>query len=174
MSRYIVVLGFVCSTAVACKGGDSNAAKPAAEAPKAAPAAVKPVAPAPSAAPAAAASDRVDDPTFELSISPAGSYAVGQLGSFAVSLKPRGEYHINQDYPITVSLRAPAGLRLPKVEYKKPDAAVFGEELARFDVPLTPEQAGEQRVEAQVRFAVCTPETCVPDERSLALMLAVK
>jgi hypothetical protein len=29
-------------------------------------------------------------------------------------------------------------------------------------------------VSALVKFAVCTPETCVPDERTLALALAVE
>jgi hypothetical protein len=134
---------------------------------------------APAAAPVATAvaappSDRVDDPAFELSAAKVGTYAVGQLGTFTVSLKPRGQYHINQDYPIGISVRPSQGLRMAKAELKKPDAAVFGEQLARFDVPLTPEQAGSQRLEAQVRFAVCTPENCVPDERTLALVLAVE
>jgi len=141
----------------------SHSAPSAAAAEKAAPA----KAPAP-------ATDRVDDPSFELAAVPGGPYAVGQLGSFAVSLKPRGEYHINQDYPIAISLRPPAGMNLPRSEFKKADAAVFGEKLARFDVPLTPQEKGAQRLEANVRFAVCTPETCIPDERTLALVLTVE
>ena len=178
MTRTLVVLGLICSVAAACAackaGGDGSTAaaepemKPAPAEPKAVPAAT----PAPPTE--TAVSDRVEDPSFELALLPAGRYAVGQLGSLAVSLKPRGEYHINQDFPITVALKAPATLRMPKLEYKKPDAAVFGEKLARFDVPLTPEQAGTQRIEANVRFAVCTPENCVPDERTLALMLPVE
>jgi hypothetical protein len=128
---------------------------------------------APAKAPAPA-TDRVEDPSFELAAVPGGPYAVGQLGSFAVSLKPRGEYHINQDYPITITVRPQAEVNLPRSEFKKADAAVFGEQLARFDVPLTPQQKGAQRLEANVRFAVCTPETCIPDERTLALVLTVK
>jgi hypothetical protein len=122
----------------------------------------------------APATDRVEDPTFELTAVPGGPYVVGQLGSFAVSLKPRGEYHINQDYPITISVRPQAGLNLPRSEFKRADAAVFGEQLARFDVPLTPQQKGAHRLETNVRFAVCTPETCIPDERTLALALTVE
>lgn len=178
MLRIVFVLGWICAVGVGCKAS-AGSDTPEPESKPAAASAEKSsekVAPAPAAAPAApaAVSDRVDDPSFELSIAPAGSYAVGQLASFAIALKPRGQYHINQDYPIAVSLKAPSGLRLPKLEFKKPDAAQFGEQLARFDVPLTPESTGSQRVEANVRFAVCTPENCVPDERTLALVLAVK
>lgn len=154
-------------------GGDPAPVAPAVQAPAKEPAPVPTPAQQAPAAPEAA-TDRVEDPSFELALAPVGQYTVGQLGSFAVSLKPRGEYHINQDYPIAVTLRPADGLRLPKLEFKKPDAAVFGEQQARFDVPFTPDAAGTRRVEANVRFAVCTPETCVPDERNLALVLAVK
>jgi len=154
---------------LACK----SAAEPTPPVPQSnsAPSAAVPEQAAPAKAPA---TDRVDDPSFELVAVPGGPYAVGQLGSFAVSLKPRGEYHINQDYPIAISLHPQAGVNLPRSEFKKADAAVFGEQLARFDVPLTPQQKGAQRLEADVRFAVCTPETCVPDERTLALVLTVE
>jgi len=159
---------------VACK----SAAEPAGSMPqsKSAPsaAALEQVAPAKAPAAPVPATERVDDASFELAAVPGGPYAVGQLGSFAVSLKPRGEYHINQDYPITISVRPAPGLNLPRSEFKKADAAVFGEKLARFDVPLTPQQKGDQRLEANVRFAVCTPETCIPDERTLALVLTVQ
>jgi hypothetical protein len=131
--------------------------------------------PTPAAAPAAApASDRVDDPSFELAAAKVGSYSVGQLGSFALSLTPRGEYHVNQDYPISIALQGDDGLSFPKSQLAKADAAKFGEKLARFDVPFTAAKAGDHRVEAKVRFAVCTKENCVPDERTLALMLPVK
>lgn len=167
--------------AVGCgSGGDSNPA-PAAAPPAAAPAApaapvAAPAAPAaPTPAPAAAAaSDRVDDPSFELAAVPAGPYAVGKLGSFAVSLKPRGVYHVNQEYPISISLHGEAGLSFPKADLARADAATFGEKLARFEVPFTAAKAGSLKVEADVKFAVCTPENCVPDERKLALMLPVQ
>jgi hypothetical protein len=169
MTRVVWVLPWVLGV-VACK----SAAEPAPSVPQntSAPSAMAPEKAAPEKV--APASDRVEDPSFELAAVPGGPYAVGQLGSFAVSLKPRGEYHINQDYPIAISLRPPSGVRLLRSEFKKADAAVFGEQLARFDVPLTPEQKGAHRLEANVRFAVCTPETCIPDERTLALVLTVQ
>ena len=149
--------------------------EPAAPAPAPAPAAPPSAAPAPPApaAPAAAASDRVEDPTFELALKPTGPYAAGKVQSFAVSLKPRGEYHVNQDYPFSVSLTA-EGVTFPKAELGKSDAAKFDDNVVQLDVPFTAAAAGKHTVSALVKFAVCTPETCVPDERTLALALAVE
>jgi hypothetical protein len=153
--------------------------KPAAETPAAPPAAPpieKPAeAPKPSGeGPAAAAvSDRVEDPSFELALKPTGTYSAGKVSSFALSLKPRGEYHVNQDYPFSVSLSSP-GASFPKAELVKADAAEFTDNIVRVDVPFTPTAAGAQTISANVKFAVCTPETCVPDERTLALALAVE
>jgi hypothetical protein len=40
-------------------------------------------------------------------------------------------------------------------------------------VPFTAKSAGDQKLMCNVKFAVCTDENCVPDERNLALALAV-
>jgi len=160
--------------------GSQSADAPAA-APEPAPAAPAPAeAPEPAAeAPAAEAaktevSDAVVDPSFELKLVPSGPYAAGKLASFGVSLVPKGKYHVNQDFPMTIAVKAPDGVTLPKAKLVKGDAAEFDEQKARFDVPFTAAAAGSHRVECEVNFAVCTPETCVPDERTLALNLAVE
>jgi len=142
-------------------------------APEPAPVAAPVVAPtAPTKAPAAAA-DRAEDASFELALKPTGPYETGKVQSFSVSLKPRGEYHVNQDYPFSVSLSA-EGVSFPKAELGKADAAKFDDNAVELDVPFTVAAAGEHKVSALVKFAVCTPETCVPDERTLALALAVE
>lgn len=161
----LIVLVFAC-------GGGQEAAAPA-PAPAPAPAA-EPAKPAEAPKPAAPPSDRAEDPSFELAVTPVGSYASGKPGSVAITLKPRGEYHINQDYPLSVALKAPAAITLAKAELQKAEAAEVTEKVARFDVPVTPTAAGTHTLEAHVKFAVCTPETCVPDERTLALALTVQ
>lgn len=168
----------VALVAAACSSDDP---KPGADAPEVPPAttakAEMPAAPAPTAqadAPKAKPSDTATDPSFTMQLKPAGEYTAGELGTLVLDLTPRAPYHVNQEFPITVKLKAPPGLSLPKTELQKADAAAFGEDKARFEVPFTPDKAGEYLVEAHVRFAVCTPETCVPDERDLALAVAVK
>ena len=152
----------VVAVLAACGGSGSSggtASDNAAPAPVAAPA---PAPAAPAAAPAAAPSDTV------------GTYASGKLGSVAISLTPRGVYHVNQDYPISVALSGDPALQFPKPQMGKAESAEFSEKVARFDVPVTPQAAGKHALTAKVKFAVCTPENCVPDERTLALALAVE
>jgi hypothetical protein len=131
-------------------------------------------APAAEAPAAAEMGPVVNDDAFELRAAATGPYQQGQLGQFAITLTPRGEWHVNEEYPISVELEAPAEVGLPRPELERSDAAEFGEERARFDVPFTPTAAGQHRVQAKVSFAVCTPENCIPDERTLALVLPVQ
>lgn len=104
---------------------------------------------------------------------PAGPYKSGELGRFVLELEPHGVFHINQEYPFEATLTAGSDVTMPKVKLEKADAAEFAEKKARFDVPFTPKMPGEQKVSAHVRFAVCTDENCVPDERDLALSFTV-
>jgi hypothetical protein len=111
--------------------------------------------------------------SFELRAAAAPQYDSGSLGQFEVTLTGRGKWHINQDFPVKVSVAAPGEVELTKRELKKSDAAEFAEEKARFEIPFTPQSKGEHRVEAEVSFAMCTPETCVPQKKKLAVKLPV-
>lgn len=177
-SSITLAVAWVILPLAAC-GSQASEAPAAAPEPAPAPAeAPKPTAEAPAEAPKAEApkelTDTIEDPSFELKLVPSGPYAAGKLASFGVSLVPKGEYHVNQDFPMTIAIKAPDGVTLPKAKLEKGDAAEFAEKKARFDVPFTAAAAGEHRVECDINFAVCTPETCVPDERTLALNLAVE
>ena len=115
-----------------------------------------------------------EDPSFELRASAAGPYAPGEEGTFNIELTPRGVYHVNQDFPMTVRPCAPEGVALASAEMGPEDAAERSEERARYAVPFTAENAGEHRVSAIVDFAVCTPENCMPERRTIALLLPVE
>jgi len=111
---------------------------------------------------------------YELSATAQEHYATGELSSFGISLQPRGEWHVNQEYPIHVQLAAEDGVTLPKVELERADAAEFGQNVARFDVPFTAAAAGSPRVAAHVSFAVCTDENCMFHDETVALALPVQ
>lgn len=121
----------------------------------------------------------VEDPTFELRAEAVGPYRVGEAGRFRVRLTPRGTYHVNQQFPMTIDVSGPDGVQLPSRHLEAGggrglvDAEAFDEERAHFAVPVTPSSEGDHRVTARVNFAVCTPEACMPDERTLALVLPV-
>jgi hypothetical protein len=113
------------------------------------------------------------DVGFELRGVVAGPYHAGQPGTFGVTLTPGAGYHVNEEYPIHVVVNAPSGLTLPKPALARADAAEFGPTKVRFEIPFTSDGAGDRQVGATVAFAVCTPDRCMPDERTLALVLPV-
>lgn len=133
-----------------------------------------PAAPAQPAAKSAEPSKPVvEDTTFKLALSGEPTYTAGQQGTVQVKLEARGGYHVNQEYPIRIDFKAPAGVKLAKASLERADAKQFGEESARFELPFSAE-AGVHDLTADVDFAVCTKETCVPDQRTLALSLTVR
>ncbi len=151
--------------------------KPAESAPP--PSATAPVAPAPAPSPvpaekiATVAPSSIEEPSFALKLAQAGPYKAGELGRLVLHLEPRGEFHINQEYPVEISFTGGPDTSFPKATFAKSDAAEFGDKKARFEVPFTPKAAGDHKVQCNVKFAVCTDENCVPDERDLSLALAV-
>jgi len=151
-------------------GGGGEASGPAAAPAPAAPAA--PVAAKAPEAPKGPPPSSIQENTFRLALESDPSYGEGKDGKFRVVLTAMGGYHVNQDYPIRVDLSGSEALKLKKSSLGKPDAAAFGEESARFDVTFSA-QKGTHPVSAVVDFAVCTKETCVPDQRTLALNLNV-
>ena len=115
-----------------------------------------------------------EGPTHVVELRPqADGYTAGTLGQFAVQVEGRGQWHLNQDFPFSIEVTGPDGVTFPKSELGKDDAAEFGDERARVDVPFTATTAGEHAVECTVRFAVCNPQSCVPKTETVALNLAV-
>ncbi len=102
----------------------------------------------------------------------ANGYAAGEIGSFEIQLATSGEWHLNENFPTSVTIHEVDGIAFPSSSLSKDDAAEFGEEEARFDVPFTPE-AGEQRlVQVDVGFAVCNPQSCMPQRETLFVPIA--
>lgn len=113
-----------------------------------------------------------DEASFLLRSEPVGAFQAGTEGHLAIRLEARGNHHVNQEYPISIQLTAPTGVVLPRATLGRPEAAEFTEALARFDVPFTA-TAGHHELRALVDFAVCTPESCMPDTRTLAISIDV-
>lgn len=168
----------LCAAPLGACGGETEAPtiepEPEVEAPAETPEAA-PTPEAPPAAPAAAEepSPVVEDPSFELRAEPAEGYTATEEGSFAIRLTPRGNYHVNMEYPMNIQLSAPEGAGLGSSSLERGDADEYTEQRAAFTVPFVPSEAGEHTVTAEVDFAVCTPEACMPEQRTLALVLPV-
>lgn len=168
------LLVVACGLSVSGCGGDKGAAA-ATPAPVPAQPAVEPPKPVePAAVPPSAAPSSIDEASFSLRLAEAGPYKSGELSRVVLHLEPRGAYHINMEYPVEIGLSGDPATSFPKATLAKADAAKFDEKSARFDMPFTAAAAGDHKLMANVKFAVCTPENCVPDERNLSLAVAVK
>jgi DsbC/DsbD-like thiol-disulfide interchange protein len=157
-----LLLMFGCGTSEDGGGGGTVTADPPGKAP---PREVVP--------PTEAAGPVVDDPRFTITASGEASYTQGELGRFGIRIASKEGWHVNQEYPTRITLTPAEGITLPRAELEKSDAAEFGDDVARFDVPFTPGQAGEGRCAAYVDFAICTDETCIPVQHTVAVVLPV-
>jgi hypothetical protein len=163
-----------CAGAAGCNGNKDAQGTTTAPSTEAKPVEVAAPKPVEVAKPSAAdAPSSVEESNFSLKLVSAGPYKAGELARFVVNLEPRGVFHVNQEYPIEISLKSDTETSFPKATLARPDAAQFDEKKARFDVPFTAKSAGDHKIMANVKFAVCTDENCVPDERDLALAVAV-
>ena len=159
-----IVLALGVGLVVACSGGSTETtAPPPSSETRAAPPTVAP--------PEARAV--WDEPSFELRSDAPGPYTAGTEGHFTIRLTPRGNYHVNQDYPLSIALTHPSEVALPHVTLAAADAQTMSEPLALFDVPFTASAAGTHHLTTLVDFAVCTPEACMPDTRTVAVDLTV-
>jgi hypothetical protein len=115
----------------------------------------------------------IEDTTFRLAFAAPDAPAADQPGNAQLTLEARGGYHVNQDYPIRVDVKGAPGLTLEKSSLGRNDAKEFSEEKASFAVPFKA-PGGSYDLTATIDFAVCTKETCVPDQRTVALAVQVK
>jgi hypothetical protein len=171
-AKVLCSVGSIClAVAAGCGGKPAEPAAPAPAAPAAPATAVQaePVA----AVPPSAAPSSIEEASFALRLAEAGPYKAGELGRVVLQIEPRGKFHINQEYPVEIAMTGTSDTAFPKAQLARADAAEFGEKKARFEVPFTAKSAGDHKLMCNVKFAVCTDENCVPDERNLALALAV-
>lgn len=136
------------------------------------PAAAAPEAPQVEAEP----TPRIEEATFELVATATGPYTAGDPATFDIQLAGRGDYHVNVDplFPFSIALGGPDAVQFEEAALDREDAEEFSEARARFAVPFVPNAEGEHPVTATVDFAVCTATTCIPETRTLALVLPVQ
>lgn len=157
MRYFIMVIAYLCIPLPGCTNDDKKAAEM-----------VSPLNVAPE-----------DDPSneakiYSLNADKSEAYQVDKASSVFITLAPKGVYHINQEYPTLVTVSAPPGVTLTKGKLIKSDAVRFDEKLAKFEVPFSSSQSGTYQVDVKASFAMCTAETCIPFDKTLAVTLSVK
>ncbi|MCS6857671.1 MAG: hypothetical protein NZM37_08165 [Sandaracinaceae bacterium] len=132
-----------------------------------------PPSPSASSSPSSPSKPRWEEDNFRLEAITEASYDSKNEGRFSIRLQAKSPFHVNQDYPIAVRIDAPPEVKVSKKNLSREDAKEFSEQVARFDVTFEA-PSGKHELEALVDFAVCTPESCMPDRRKLLVALEVR
>jgi len=103
---------------------------------------------------ATALADQAD--SFKVSTSNA-SAAVGQQGTISVVVTALGVYKPNEKYPHKVKKLAGDGVSFGA---KSVGGSVSGSSIS-YQIPVTPDSAGQHAVTGQIRFSVCNAEQCL-------------
>ncbi len=103
--------------------------------------------------------------TIDKAEGPAGSPATA-----AVKVTPAKGFHMSTDYPIKLSLEAPAGVKLDKAEYNSGK----GEKGLAFAVKATADKAGEYTINGTLKFGVCDDQSCHPKRQPITITVAAK
>lgn len=91
-------------------------------------------------------------------------------GATTLTLEVRGTdgFHVNELYPTAVDLQATNATT--RTQLRRGDAVQISQQLASFRVPVQVTGPGAT-VRGTARFAVCSEENCIPQERQFAVAL---
>jgi hypothetical protein len=98
----------------------------------------------------------------------------GQKGVARIHIAPGAGFHMNRDYPMVVSVVAPAGLAIERPKQTAKDAVKLEEAGVDFDVAYTASEAGAKLVTGELKFAVCNASSCDPKKEKLSFTIDVK
>ena len=100
---------------------------------------------------------------------------LGKKGKVVVDVVPLEKgIHVNRDFPLKYKVEASGGLRVDKLEWKREDAVDPKAENPRVEIPVTAVSKGPQQVAVQMRFAICSDAWCVPQTKSVTVVIDVK
>jgi hypothetical protein len=111
---------------------------------------------------------------FKVDVKAPASAKKGEKTTVPITFKGEGEFHFNTDYPFSVKLTAPAGVKLEKDTLKKEDAKEWKKEGATVEVAFTSADAGKKEITGEAKFAVCTEKDCAPQTQKIAINVEVK
>jgi hypothetical protein len=110
------------------------------------------------------------DSSFTINVdAPAAQKA--HKGVAKIRVVPGAGYHVNRDYPHSVKVVVPAGVTVDKD--KLPPTKV-DEAALDFEVAYTANEAGKKTFTGEVKFAVCTANSCDPKKQALNFTVDVK
>jgi hypothetical protein len=98
----------------------------------------------------------------------------GQRAVAHIKITPGAGYHMNKEYPTSLALKPPTGVTLEKVKLTAKDAAKWEEQGGQFDLGYTAAQPGKQTVTGELKFAVCSANSCDPKKSTVSFEIDVQ
>ena len=99
--------------------------------------------------------------------------AVGAKGTASITIAARNGWHVNAEAPITVSLKAPDGISVPKPKLTRHDLASSSPDSARFDIAFEASDAGKKVITGEAKFVMCQASACKPVQETVAVNVEV-
>ncbi len=122
---------------------------------------------------AAAALPALAGGDYELSIVKPAAKA-NERAVVKIAVAPKGGFHVNTDYPTSLKIAAPAGVKVEKEAQTKGDAKKFEKQALEFEVAFVAGEVGKKAFTGELRFAVCTETMCNPSKEKVAFDVEVK
>jgi hypothetical protein len=107
------------------------------------------------------------DPSYNLKID-APPAKKAQKGVAHIHITPGSGFHVNKDYPSAVKLVPPAGVTVD------PAKKTIDEQALDFEVAYTPADSGQKTFTGELKFAVCSANSCDPKKEKLSFTVDVK
>ncbi|MBN2358927.1 MAG: hypothetical protein JXR83_05705 [Deltaproteobacteria bacterium] len=85
---------------------------------------------------------------------------VGERGKIVIAIVPSADRKVHKQAPISIDLRAPAGIVLDKAKLGRSDITKDSEKRLELSVGFVAKSGGEQSVEANATFFICTDKWC--------------
>src|SRR5258708_2802938 len=110
------------------------------------------------------------DGSFTVKVeAPAGQKA--HKGVAKIHVTPGAGFHVNKEYPAQAKVVAPAGVTVDK---DKVTPSKVEEAGLDFEVAYTPADAGKKTFTGELKFAVCSANSCDPKKEALNFTVDVK
>jgi hypothetical protein len=161
-----------------CSKSAGNQEKPAQAPP--APVADKAAPTADPPAPPAGGACASDDPRFHIKPEEgtltigAAEGAAGAEASASIKVTPGTGYHVSTEFPMKLTLEAPAGVTLAKTQLAKGDADQFTEQGLSLTVKATADKPGSYEIHGCFKVGVCDKDSCHPKKQPITITVAAK
>ncbi|MFH1809013.1 MAG: hypothetical protein ABIJ09_09730 [Pseudomonadota bacterium] len=99
---------------------------------------------------------------------------VGERGNFVLAIVPGKDRKVHKQAPLSVTLRAPAGIVLDKAKLGRSDVTVDDGKRMEMSVGFAAKSVGEQAIEANATFFICTDKWCQRMTEQVAVTVNVQ